>query len=457
MINYRKQVEYIKNNPEVLFKMVEKHQNKVKKKNYADKIKYYSFKHKENNPNFDFSLGELLVDSYAGLAFDNLYIQNKADRNVEDIVKKEFNNIDFINAVKDNALKQSCILGTSFLMLCLKKKNDGEIGDLKILNLSPANTYIRYDEFKEGQWAFRYYMSTNIYGYVDEDSKMIVEFIDDKFVTVYEKNLDNISCIETYLHGFDKLPIAEFSINEYRSDILTKAIVCTKKATEILNNADFSLKKALKEYMIAHNIKPAEGVSIEDIIKSILADRVGVLNDTVSQDGTQKLESGIEIVGGNNVTNFSEWLEFCKYIVQLIFMSSNIPNFSSDDFTNPQSGAALKMQLIPANAKVSSTKSFFRKSIKYLLDVLQPYFKVKYNITYNLSDFDIEIKSFEYSDLSEIASSVSTLKSTELFTNETLVKIANIVEDAAKEVEAKEEQDYQETSDYINRTNYEKD
>lgn len=453
MLNYKKQVEFIKKNPNFLLELVEEHQEKVKKKNYKEKEMYYHFKNKKSDE-FDFSLGELLVDTYSGLAIDSIYIQNKNDKKAEEIVKNALNNIDFEYCIKDKCLKNSCILGTSFAMLALEKSKENEIGELRILNLSPANTFVKYNEFGRGMWAFRYYMSTNAVGKITDKSYLIIEFIDDMYVTIFEKKTGNeLKFKESYMHGFDKLPLAEFSLNEYRSDILTKAIIGTKKAVEILNNADFSLKKALKEYLVAHNIKAPSDKDLAKIINQILVDRVATLNDNVSADGSQKLESKIEIIGGSNVTNFAEWLDFCKYIVQLIFMTSNIPNFSSEDFTNPQSGAALKMTLIPADAKVSSTKSFFKKSIRYLLEVLQPYFKVKYNCNYQVEDFEININSFEYEDMQEVANAVTSLNNTNLFTKQTLVKLSNIVEDAAKEVEAKRKEDSEEAIDYINRTN----
>lgn len=449
MLNYNKQIKYIKKNPQVLLEMVDEHRQKVKKKNYKEKEKYYHFKNVGDN--FDFSLGELLVDTYSGIAMDNILIQNQKNKKAEEIVNKALNNINFVNSIKDKCLKKACILGTSFLMLALEKNADGEIGELRSLVLSPMNTYIRYDEFGRGRWAFRYYMSTDPVGRVSNESKLMVELIDNKYVTVFKEEDSTLKYVESYMHGFNLLPIVEFSLNEYRSDILQKAMLGTKKAVEILNNADFSLKKALKEYLVAHNIKAPSNRELEQIMKQILTDRVAILNDSVSANGEQKMESGIEIVGGSGITNFNEWLEFCKYIIQITFLTSNIPNFSSQDFTNPQSGAALKMQMVPANAKVSSTISFFKKSIRYILEVLQPYLKVKYNISYNIDDFDIIINSFQYSDIQEVANSVKTLKDTDLFTDSTLLKISGLVEDASKEISAKEEQDAKEQIDYINR------
>lgn len=449
MLNYNKQIKYIKQHPSVLLDLVDEHRQKTKKKNYKEKEKYYHFKNVSNN--FDFSLGELLVDTYSGIAMDNILIQNQKDKKAEEIVNKALNNINFVNSIKDKCLKKACILGTSFLMLALEKTTEGEIGELRSLVLSPMNTFIKYDEFGRGRWAFRYYMSTDAVGRVTDKSKLMVELVDDKYVTVFKEEDSTLKYVESYMHGFNLLPIAEFSLNEYRSDILQKAMLGTKKAVEILDNADFSLKKALKEYLVAHNIKAPSNKELEQIMKQILMDRVAILNDSISADGTQKMESGIEIVGGSGITNFTEWLDFCKYIIQITFLTSNIPNFSSQDFTNPQSGAALKMQMVPANAKVSSTISFFKKSIRYILEVLQPYMKVRYGITYSIDDFDIIINSFQYSDIQEVANSIKTLKDTDLFTNSTLLKISNIVEDASKEIEAKEEQDAKEQLDYINR------
>lgn len=449
MLNYNKQIKYIKKNPQVLLDLVEEHRQKTKKKNYKEKEKYYHFKNVGDN--FDFSLGELLVDTYSGIAMDNILIQNQKDKKAEEIVNKALNNINFVNSIKDKCLKKACILGTSFLMLALEKNGDGEIGELRSLVLSPFNTFVKYDEFGRGRWAFRYYMSTDAVGRVTDKSVLMVEMIDDKYITVFKQEDSTLKYVESYMHGFDKLPIVEFSLNEYRSDILQKAMLGTKKAVEILDNADFSLKKALKEYLVAHNIKAPTDKQLEQIMKQILTDRVAILNDSISATGEQKMESGIEIVGGSGITNFTEWLDFCKYIIQITFLTSNIPNFSSQDFTNPQSGAALKMQMVPANAKVSSTISFFKKSIRYVLEVLEPYMKVKYNITYDTNDFDIIVNSFQYSDIQEISTSVKTLKDTDLFTNETLMKISGLVEDASKEITAKEEQDAKEQLDYINR------
>lgn len=453
MINYKKQIQYIKQNPQFLMELVNEHMEKVKKKHYKEKEEYYHFKNKINNDKFDFSLGELLVDTYSGLAIDNIFIQNKKDKKIEESVKNVLNNIEFTNAIKDKCLKKSCILGTSFIMLALEKTKENEIGDLRILTLSPHNTYIKYNEFGRGVWAFRYYLSTNAVGKITDESNLVIEFVDNLYITTYENINGEMKLKSTYLHGFDMLPIAEFSLNEYRSDILTKAIKGTKKAVEILNNADFSLKKSLKEYLVAHNIKVPTDKQLKDIINQILTDRVAVLNDNVSADGQNVLNSGLDIISSSGITNFSEWLDFCKYIIQLIFITSNIPNFSSEDFTNPQSGAALKMQMVPANAKISSTISFFKKSIRYILEVLQPYFKIKYNIKYDIDDFEINIKNYEYANITEIAQAVSTLKATDIFANTTLIKLANIVEDANAEIEAKKEQDAEEVIDYINRVN----
>ncbi|OUQ15033.1 hypothetical protein B5E87_00230 [Massilimicrobiota sp. An142] len=449
MLNYESQIIFIKKNPDYLLELVEEHISKVNAKKYEEKEKYYHFKN--TGDSFDFSLGELLVDTYSGLAINDIYIQNKTDRDVERVVKNVLSNVDFTNSVKDKCLKKSCILGTSFIQLAIEKNNKNDIGDLRILTLSPYNTFVKYDEFSRGRWAFRYYLSTDAVGRITDKSHLVVEFIDDKYITIFEKNLDKLVFKKTYLHGFDKLPIAEFSLNEYRSDILTKAIKGTRKAVEVLNNADFALRKALKEYMIAHNIQAPDGVDIADVVKNILINRVGVVNDKVTADGAQKLESGIEIVSGSGITNFSEWLEFCKYIVQLVFITSNIPNFQSEDFVNPQSGEALKMQLIPANAKIGSTVGFFKKSIRYILEVLEPYFRVKYNLEYNVEDFEINITSYQYSDINEVAQAITQLSNSDMFSDETLIKLSGIVEDASKEIEAKQAQDAKNLAEYINR------
>ena len=304
---------------------------------------YYEGKHKILN---DKNRENKLVCNHAKDISDtasSYFIGNpvtyKAQTDITDLTDKlEYAGAD--EADGDNGLDLS-IFGRAYEYIYTKKDET----DLMIKNLSPANTFVVYDDTIEQNELFAVYY----YAKRDDSDRTDIKYIA-TVVTEHYKYILNIQNVD----GIQ--PTYEQAEPHYKGEV---------PIIEYLNNkmglGDFELQIPLID---AYNALMSDRVTDkEQFIDAILA-----IYGTLLSDGDEYDEEGYPIIGRNDII---------KAIEQDIHKFSHIPCMSDESFGGNVSGVAMEFKLLGMENITKIKTRYYKKGLRKRLRIFANFYANK--------------------------------------------------------------------------------
>lgn len=318
-----------------------------------------------------------------------------------------------------NVVRAGSIYGRGYELVYL---SDDLVPIPKCAEISPFNAFVVYDDTVEHD---------SLYGVIftkDKDEHGNELFV----LTVYDKEYyysfkmrrdlpDGTAMPEGIPHNLGRMPLTELANNEEGQGDFEQVLglIADRSFVHDMNIRD--IKKIAKNYLKTRDIAFAagkDGKRIDDPAE-ILARRQMI------EIGTDDMPSGISSDATiiSKQEDYSSVDIFGRDINRQIYDQSNIPDFSSDEYTAAQSGVAMRQKLLPFK-QLLATKDYgitmlYQRRIKMYAHFLEQ----RGFESVDMSKITIEIRREWEQDITEIATTIVTLSSTGKFSDETLINM----------------------------------
>lgn len=342
-------------------------------------------------------------------------------------------------------INKGCYSGKAYELVYM---SDDEYPIPKVTAVEATNAFVVFDDTVERnslfgvvlneytkdreQW-YKCYIYDDVYMYTADVYKSDLR-------QVNKGNIDFENVIE---HKIGRVPITEYHNNdELQADY--EQVIGLMYDRTVIHDLNFSdAKKIAKNYLKARNIS-----FVGDTLTEKEQTRDRMATTAILEFEALSPENDITIMSKNE--DYSSINIFGEDMTSKIYDLSMVPDLSAEQFAGNQSGVALELKLLPFKQMVATKdeeiERLYRRRLKmYIHALLQK--SSDYGII-DVGDISITINRNWSKNILEIAQTISTLSTTNLFSSEYLI---NLMPDAVAEDEIlKKEKERESIADPMN-------
>lgn len=286
---------------------------------------------------------------------------------------------------------------------------------IKNVVLDPRDVFILRDNSIQKKMiaAVRWDMQKN----ADDKRIYTLEVYDEKSVTWYEweaegKELPTVTG-ESKLHGFNQVPIIEFSNNKRQRGDFEGVISLIDGYNEVTSTSVDDMKDFTDAILVLKNLSGTD----EETMRSVKRDKV------MKTDGDGGAEWLVKVVNDTYAQNNKNRLN------QDIHKFSLIPDMQDKEFSGNSSGVALGYKLLALEQLTAQKEMYFKKALNQRLQLMIDF----YNLNLEPKQIQKVFTRNTPKNLVEIADVVTKLSG--IVSQETLLSNIPFVEEAKTEME----------------------
>lgn len=287
--------------------------------------------------------------------------------------------------------------------------------NIKNVVLDPRDVFILRDNSIQKKMiaAVRWDMQKN----ADDKSIYTLEVYDKKSVTWYEweaegKELPTVTG-ESKLHGFNQVPIIEFSNNKRQRGDFEGVISLIDGYNEVTSTSVDDMKDFTDAILVLKNLSGTD----EETMRNVKRDKV------MKTDGDGGAEWLVKVVNDTYAQNNKNRLN------QDIHKFSLIPDMQDKEFSGNSSGVALGYKLLALEQLTAQKEMYFKKALNQRLQLMIDF----YNLNLEPKQIQKVFTRNTPKNLVEIADVVTKLSG--IVSQETLLSNIPFVEEAKTEME----------------------
>ena len=294
-------------------------------------------------------------------------------------VSEEFiNNMTIIDEDSHNvemAMDQS-IFGRAYEYITIN-----EDGEVDLINLSPLNTFVVYNNDIVPKPILGVYMMEEY----DEEGCLegynVLCWSDAFAYKYYGQDLDKLQLIEVAEHYFGEVPVLELKNNKEEKSDFADVIGLIKAYEQLQTDRIVDKNQFVNKLLV--------------IINSSLGD-----TDEEFQESKKILKEGgiLELSGSGENTPSAQFISqslneadvdvLKKSIENDIFKMAKIPNLADESFSNAQSGISLRYKLYGTEIIAQEKERNFKRMLRQRLEMINNIYNLK-NVGMELGDIDI--------------------------------------------------------------------
>lgn len=294
-------------------------------------------------------------------------------------VSEEFiNNMTMIDEDSHNvalAMDQS-IFGRAYEYITIN-----EDGEVDLINLSPLNTFVVYNNDIVPKPILGVYMMEEY----DEEGCLegynVLCWSDAFAYKYYGQDLDKLQLIEVAEHYFGEVPVLELKNNKEEKSDFADVIGLIKAYEQLQTDRIVDKNQFVNKLLV--------------IINSSLGD-----TDEEFQESKKILKEGgiLELSGSGENTPSAQFISqslneadvdvLKKSIENDIFKMAKIPNLADESFSNAQSGISLRYKLYGTEIIAQEKERNFKRMLRQRLEMINNIYNLK-NVGMELGDIDI--------------------------------------------------------------------
>ena len=294
-------------------------------------------------------------------------------------VSEEFiNNMTMIDEDSHNvalAIDQS-VFGRAYEYITIN-----EDGEVDLINLSPLNTFVVYNNDIVPKPILGVYM---IEEYDEEDcleGYNVLCWSDAFTYKYYGQDLDKLQLVEVAEHYFGEVPVLELKNNKEEKPDFADVIGLIEAYEQLQTDRIVDKNQFVNKLLV--------------IINSSLGD-----TDEEFQESKKILKEGgiLELSGSGENTPSAQFISQAfneadvdilkKSLENDIFRMAKIPNLADESFTNAQSGISLRYKLYGTETIAQEKERNFKKMLRQRLEMINNIYNLK-NVGMELGDIDI--------------------------------------------------------------------
>lgn len=286
---------------------------------------------------------------------------------------------------------------------------------IKNVVLDPRDVFILRDNSIQKKMiaAVRWDMQKN----AEDKSIYTLEVYDEKSVTRYEweaegKELPTV-VEESKLHGFNQVPIIEFSNNKRQRGDFEGVITLIDGYNEVTSTSVDDMKDFTDAILVLKNLSGTD----EETMRNVKRDKV------MKTDGDGGAEWLVKVVNDTYAQNNKNRLN------QDIHKFSLIPDMQDKEFSGNSSGVALGYKLLALEQLTAQKEMYFKKALNQRLQLMIDF----YNLNLEPKQIQKVFTRNTPKNLVEIADVVTKLSG--IVSQETLLSNIPFVEEAKTEME----------------------
>jgi SPP1 family phage portal protein len=242
-----------------------------------------------------------------------------------------------------------------------------------------------------------------------------------------------------------RMPLTEIHNNEEEQGDFEQVIPLLKDRSTVHDLNIEDMTKIAKNYLQARNIAFAGKTADEKAKNRDEAAKLHLIEVRTGIDATGQSDPNDGINMLSKPENYSSVDVFGKDIDSKIYDLTMIPDLSSEQFAGNQTGVALELKLMPFKKMVEAKDVFIQRMYRRRLKMYAYALNKRGGFAlFDAAECGISINRDWTTNLFELAQMISTLSTTGLFSDETLVKLMPDVdyetEKKRKEQEQKDKQ-----------------